>query len=67
MMLANTEETDQAEFIESAIDNLIFNQSVQFYGVMDFPQSEEDIEAFIDDEDGVFDFDSDYNDEDYYD
>jgi HEAT repeat protein len=68
MMLANTEENDQAEFIESAIDNLIFNQSVQFYGVMDFPQSEEDIEAFIDDdEEGVFDYDNDYNDEDYYD
>jgi HEAT repeat protein len=67
MMLANTEENEQAEFIESAIDNLIFNQSVQFYGVMDFPQSEEDIEAFIDDDDGVFDYDGDYNDEDYYD
>ena len=61
------QEADQAEFIESAIDNLIFNQSVQFYGVIDYPQSEEDIEAYIDDDEGVYDYDSDYNNEDYHD
>lgn len=40
MMLEETEETEQAEFIESAIDNLIFNQSLQFSGLTDYPQDE---------------------------
>ena len=66
MMLAETEEAEQAEFIESAIDNLIFNQSVQFYGVMDFPQGEDEIEAGFD-YDGIHDYDTNYSDEDYHD
>ncbi len=41
MMLEETEETEQAEFIESAIDNLIFNQSIKFSGFTDYPQDED--------------------------
>jgi HEAT repeat protein len=59
MMLAETEDSEQADFIESAIDNLIFNQSVQFYGIMDYPQGKDDLD------DDVYDFNEDYNAEDY--
>jgi len=57
-----TEEPEQADFIETAIDNLIFNQSVQFYGIMDFPQDESVLEddlnpGFEDEPDAGFDFD----------
>jgi HEAT repeat protein len=44
LMLASTDVHDEAEFIESAIDNLIFNQSVQFYGIMDFPKGDDDFD-----------------------
>lgn len=71
LLLAEAEETEQADFIESAIDNLIFNQGVQFYGIMDYPQGEDnlgdDYDDDDDDDDDVYDFndDYDYNAEDY--
>jgi HEAT repeat protein len=64
MMLEETDDAEQAEFIDSAIDNLIFNQSVQFYGVMGIPQNEEDIEAHLNDDDDLFNYESDYSIED---
>lgn len=69
MMLHETEDTEQADFIESAIDNLIFNQSVQFYGIMDYPRGEDDFDNYPDkgfDDDGqedLYDYTADYNDE----
>jgi HEAT repeat protein len=63
MMLGETDDIEQAEFIESAIDNLIFNQSVQFYGIMDYAQGE-DVSGNNYDDDNVYDFDDDYNAED---
>jgi hypothetical protein len=66
LMLAETEDTEQAEFIESAIDNLIFNQSVQFYGIMDYPKGEQDLEDGSDfDNNDSYDYNDAYNDEDY--
>jgi hypothetical protein len=62
---------EQADFIESAIDNLIFNQGVQFYGIMDYHQGEGDIDdntdaGFdFDDEEEVYDYTAGYDDEDY--
>lgn len=41
LMLDATEEAEEAEFIESAIDNLIFNQGTQFYGIMDYPKEDD--------------------------
>jgi HEAT repeat protein len=61
IMLDATENIEEAEFIESAIDNLIFNQSVQFYGIMDFPRDGNEIDDSFEDD---FDFD-DYTNEDY--
>lgn len=59
----DTEETEEAEFIESAIDNLIFNQGADFYGIMDIPREEDAAEADFDDDD-EYDYD---NNEDYTD
>jgi HEAT repeat protein len=64
MMLDATEDFEEAEFVESAIDNLIFNQSVQFYGIMDFPRDGNEIDETIEDEFN-FDFDDDYTTEDF--
>jgi HEAT repeat protein len=64
MMLSETEEIEQAEFIESAIDNLIFNQNVQFYGIMEYPQDETSLGDIYDDDDD-YDFNDDYDAEDY--
>ncbi|MFC1997236.1 HEAT repeat domain-containing protein [Chloroflexota bacterium] len=71
MMLHETEDTEQANFIESAIDNLIFNQGVQFYGILDYPQGEDDLDGIPeagfnnDGEEEAYDYTADYNDEDY--
>jgi len=71
MMLRETDVAEQADFIESAIDNLIFNQGVQFYGMMDHHQGEGDIDdntdaGFdFDDEEDVYDYTAGYDDEDY--
>jgi len=67
LMLDSTDIPDESEFIESAIDNLIFNQSVQLYGIMDFPKGEEDDDDLDFDDYGDFDdYDlNDYDDEDY--
>jgi hypothetical protein len=69
MILEETEDAEQAEYIHSAIDNLIFNQSVQFYGIMDYPREEGDFEgvrdADFEDEEDTYDDTADYNDEDY--
>jgi HEAT repeat protein len=82
LMLASTEDSEEADFIGTAIDNLIFNQSVQFYGIMGFPEGESDPEddfefdfddfdndydADLDDLDNLDDSDEDYDDEDYED
>ena len=78
LMLNATDDPEEAEFIESAIDNLTFNQSVQFYGIIDYPKdetdSEEDYAYDLDDYENEFDelddldeFDDDYDDEDYED
>jgi len=64
MMLAETEDTEQAEFIESAIDNLIFNHNPQFYGIMDYPRDEDSLGDLYDDDDD-YDFNEDYDAEDY--
>jgi HEAT repeat protein len=47
----------EAEYLESALDNLIFNESVEFYGLMDFPEDQESPE--------LEDFDDDFNAEDF--
>jgi hypothetical protein len=60
-MLEETENSEQADFIESAIDNLIFNQGVQFYGIMDYPPDQDD----FDDEEDDYNYSVDYNDEDF--
>jgi len=71
MMLRETDVAEQADFIESAIDNLIFNQGVQFYGTMDYHQGEGDFDdntdaGFdFDDEEDVYDYTAGYDDEDY--
>ena len=73
LMLEETDDTEQADFIDSAIDNLAFNQSVQFYGIMDFPQGEDGVggahdEGFdFDPEEDPYDYIDDYNDEDFQD
>lgn len=73
LMLSSTEDPEEADFIESAIDNLIFNQSVQFYGIMDFSKGEanpeEDFEFDFDEFEDDFEDDDldDYDDEDYED
>lgn len=64
MMLAETEDTEQAEFIESAIDNLVFNHNVQFYGIMDYPDDEDSLGDLYDDDDDD-DFNDDYDAADY--
>ncbi len=68
LMLAETEETIEAEFIESAIDNLIFNQGADFYGIMDLPDKEDisDLDPVFGD-DYPYDANYDYNAEDYED
>jgi hypothetical protein len=60
IMLDATEEPVEAEFIETAIDNLIFNQSVQFYGIMDFPRDENDDYDLDDYDDLNEDYDEEY-------
>lgn len=71
MMLRETDVVEQADFIESAIDNLIFNQGVQFYGIMDYHQDEGDSDDVLDaefdfdEEEDFYDYTADYNDEDY--
>jgi HEAT repeat protein len=70
MMLEETDDAQQAEFIDSAIDNLIFNQSVQFYGIMDYPQDNDILDDSFDadiDVEGTYDYTADYNDEDFLD
>jgi hypothetical protein len=56
MMLEETDDTQQADFIDSAIDNLIFNQSVQFYGLMDFPEGEDDFDVEFEDDENPYEF-----------
>jgi HEAT repeat protein len=71
LILDSTDIPEESEFIESAIDNLIFNQSVQFYGIMDFPKGEDDDGDLDFDDYDNFDLDDydddldDYDDEDY--
>ena len=60
LMLDSTEINEEAEFIETAIDNLIFNQSVQFYGIMDFPKADNDDYDLDDYDDFNEDFDEEY-------
>lgn len=62
LMFKSTDDPEEIEFIEAAIDNLIFNQSVQFYSIMDFDRDNDD-EDFDDDDFDEFD-DGDL--EDYY-
>ena len=63
-MLAESEDEDEITLLDNAIENLIFNQSVEFFGVMSFPEDESD----LDEDDFIFDDeDRDYFDEDEYD
>jgi HEAT repeat protein len=55
-LLDEADDPEEIEYLESALDNLIFNENVEFYGLMDFPEDEDDFELDdyyddIDDED----------------
>ncbi len=64
MMLEETDETDEAEFINTAIDNLIFNQGVDLSGMANYPEEDELRIGFDTDDDYAYDNINDYNDED---
>jgi 3-methyladenine DNA glycosylase AlkD len=61
VMLAETEDTEQAEFIESAIDNLIFNHNMQLYGIMGYPENKDSLGDIYDDDDDYYDNDDDHD------
>ena len=52
-LLEETDDPDEIAFIENAIDNLIFNQDLSFFGILDF--SEEGVEHDFDDDEDLFD------------
>ena len=69
IVLENTEETEEAEFIESAIDNLVFNQGTDLYGIIDYPKKEDEYDTEFDLEDNEYAYDDidDYDDEEFAD
>ena len=56
-----TEDEDELEYIESALDNLAFNEEIKLFPIFDFPEfvEDEDLEDYLDlmDDDNEEDFD----------
>ncbi len=55
-----TDNEDETELIDEALDNLIFNESIQVYDLMDLPEDDEDAFDFFD----LEEFDEEFDDED---
>ena len=58
-LLAEADEEEEADFLESALDNLAFTEGMQPLSLFDFPEGDEETDGFdlLEDDDELFEFD----------